>query len=82
MSRMDIEQLRIDAAELIRATHRRLGDSSGPARVTITESSRTSPDTMRTAVRAEYGGRRSGTREFNHPASLSDPGDGPITHLG
>lgn len=34
---MNIEQLRIDAAEQIRATHRRLGDSAAPVHVTITE---------------------------------------------
>jgi hypothetical protein len=35
---MTIEELRIAAAERIRATHRRPGDSAAPSRVTITES--------------------------------------------
>jgi hypothetical protein len=35
---MSIEQLRIEAAKRILATHRRLGDSAAPSRVTITES--------------------------------------------
>ena len=36
---MTIEQLRLEAAQRIRATHRRLSDSAIPVRVTITESS-------------------------------------------
>jgi hypothetical protein len=34
---MTIEQIRLEAAERIRATHRRAGDAAAPTRVTITE---------------------------------------------
>jgi len=34
---MSIDQLRIEAAKRILATHRRLGDAAAPSRVTITE---------------------------------------------
>ena len=46
---MTIEQLRLDAAERIRATHRRLGDAAAPSRVTITER-----DSQNDVVRVEY----------------------------
>lgn len=46
---MTLEQLRIDAADRIRATHRRLGDAAAPSRVTITES-----NSQFDTVRVEY----------------------------
>jgi hypothetical protein len=46
---MTLEELRLDAAERIRATHRRLGDSAAPTRVTITER-----DSEYDVVRVEY----------------------------
>jgi len=66
MSGMNIEQLRIDAAELIRATHRRLGDSTGPARVTITES-----NSEFDLVRVEYAD--GSVREFQRARPTDQP---------
>ena len=62
---MTLEQLRLDAAERIRATHRRPGDSAAPVRVTIIES-----DNQFDVVRVEYA---DGTvREFQRARPIEE----------
>lgn len=63
---MTLEQLRLDAAERIRATHRRPGDAAAPTRVTITES-----NSQFDLVRVEYA---DGTvREFERARPIEEP---------
>ena len=62
---MTLDQLRLEAAEQIRATHRRLSDSAAPVRVTITES-----DSQFDLVRVEYAD--GAVREFQRARPIEE----------
>ena len=62
---MTIDQLRLEAAAQIRATHRRVGDAAAPSRVTISQGS-----DHYDLVRVEYADGV--VREFNR-CRPSDP---------
>jgi len=63
---MTIEQLRFEAAQRIRATHRRVGDSAAPSHVTITEDS-----DQFDLVRVEY--PDGAVREFQRARPVDQP---------